>query len=108
MTKDITIGVIGLGYVGLPLAIEFGKTYKVIGYDTNERRVKELESGIDITKEVDPSEIKSAKHCTFSFTPDDLLDCNFYIVTVPTPIDRNKLPDLNPLRQASDNCDKSS
>ena len=102
MTEDITIGVIGLGYVGLPLAIEFGKTYKVIGYDTNERRVKELESGIDITKEVDPSEIKSAKHCTFSFTPDDLLDCNFYIVTVPTPIDRNKLPDLNPLRQASE------
>ena len=102
MTKDITIGVIGLGYVGLPLAVEFGKTYKVIGYDTNERRVKELESGIDITKEVDPSQIKSAKHCNFSFTPDDLLDCNFYIVTVPTPIDRNKLPDLNPLRQASE------
>ena len=102
MTKDITIGVIGLGYVGLPLAIEFGKTYKVSGYDTNERRVKELESGIDITKEVDPSQIKSAKHCNFSFTPDDLLDCNFYIVTVPTPIDRNKLPDLNPLRQASE------
>lgn len=99
--NDIKIAVIGLGYVGLPLAAEFGKYRSVVGFDINETRVNELRKGIDNTKEVEPEALLSAKQLTFSIELSDLSDCNFYIITVPTPIDENNAPDLKPLQSAS-------
>ncbi|MDR0970754.1 MAG: nucleotide sugar dehydrogenase [Lentimicrobiaceae bacterium] len=108
--KDIKIAIIGLGYVGLPLAIEFGKKYKTLGYDTNEKRVNELQSGVDHTQEADLEAMKYAmclygshsdRGLTFSSRKEDLKICNVYIVTVPTPIDKNNSPDLIPLIKAS-------
>ncbi len=96
-----TIAIIGLGYVGLPLAVEFGKKYKTIGFDINEKRIAELLSGVDHTLEVDKKELASAKLVTFSHKVDDLKAADVYIVTVPTPIDRHKRPDLTPLIKAS-------
>jgi UDP-N-acetyl-D-galactosamine dehydrogenase len=96
-----TIAIIGLGYVGLPLAVEFGKKYKTIGFDINEKRIAELRSGVDHTLEVDKKELASAKQLTYSHTIDDLKAADVYIVTVPTPIDRHKRPDLTPLIKAS-------
>lgn len=95
------IGIIGLGYVGLPLAVEFGKKYVTIGFDINLNRIKELRNGNDSTLEVDSEGLKSAKHLSFSSDIQDLSSCNIYIVTVPTPIDQNKRPDLKPLEKAS-------
>jgi UDP-N-acetyl-D-galactosamine dehydrogenase len=95
------IGIIGLGYVGLPLAVEFGKKYPTTGFDINEQRVKELQAGNDSTLEVEPALLSSATHLGYSSTLEDLKDCNIYIVTVPTPIDRHKQPILTPLIQAS-------
>ena len=95
------LAVIGLGYVGLPLAVEFGKSYAVTGYDLNEARVAELESGSDSTLEVSKSELKQATHIKYSSNPEELHACDVYIVTVPTPIDKNKKPDLTPLEKAS-------
>ena len=95
------IAIIGLGYVGLPLAVEFGKKYPVIGFDINTKRISELEQGIDLTLESNPSEIQSAKFLKFSSSIQDLSTCNIYIVTVPTPIDQFKAPDLGPLLRAS-------
>jgi UDP-N-acetyl-D-glucosamine/UDP-N-acetyl-D-galactosamine dehydrogenase len=95
------IGIIGLGYVGLPLAVEFGKKYETIGYDINPDRINELRSGNDSTLEVDFEGLKSAKLLTYSSDIQDLSNCNIYIVTVPTPIDKNKRPDLQPLEKAS-------
>lgn len=99
--KETKIAVIGLGYVGLPLAIEFGKTYPTVGFDINTGRIKELKEGIDSTLEVDGSDFADARQLQFSHDTDSLRDCNFYIVTVPTPIDRHRQPDLTPLRSAS-------
>lgn len=99
--NDIKIAVIGLGYVGLPLAAEFGKYRPVIGYDINEGRVNELKQGVDSTREVESDELRSAEHLSFTTHLDDLSDANFYIVTVPTPIDENSAPDLKPLESAS-------
>ena len=99
---DLKLAVIGLGYVGLPLAVEFGKSRPVVGFDINAKRVAELSDGIDHTLEVEPEELKSAAHLTFTHTIDDLADCNVYIVTVPTPIDAYKRPDLTPLIKASE------
>lgn len=99
--NDIKIAVIGLGYVGLPLAAEFGKYRSVLGFDINETRVNELRKGIDNTKEVETKDLLSAKHLKFSTEPNDLSNCNFYIITVPTPIDENNAPDLKPLQSAS-------
>ena len=96
-----TIAVIGLGYVGLPLAVEFGKRYPTIGFDINATRVAQLSSGRDVTLEVEPEELAAARQLTFSTNVDDLRAANFYIVTVPTPIDRHKRPDLRPLISAS-------
>ncbi|MFO0180809.1 MAG: Vi polysaccharide biosynthesis UDP-N-acetylglucosamine C-6 dehydrogenase TviB [bacterium] len=96
-----TIAIIGLGYVGLPLAVEFGKKYKTLGFDINEKRIAELRSGVDHTLEVDKKELVSAKQLTFSHNIDDLKAADVYIVTVPTPIDRHKRPDLTPLNKAS-------
>ena len=95
------IGIIGLGYVGLPLAVEFGKKYVTIGFDINLNRIKELRNGNDSTLEVDSEGLKSAKHLSYSSDIQDLSTCNIYIVTVPTPIDRNKRPNLKPLEKAS-------
>jgi len=99
--KSKKIAVIGLGYVGLPLAIEFAKKRKVVGYDLDKTRIKDLEKGIDNTLEVDASDFKKAKNITFSDNPEDIRDCNIFIITVPTPIDRHKRPNLEPLKAAS-------
>ncbi|WP_198328960.1 Vi polysaccharide biosynthesis UDP-N-acetylglucosamine C-6 dehydrogenase TviB [Psychrobacter faecalis] len=99
--KNIKIAVIGLGYVGLPLAVEFGKKHPVIGFDINQHRIEELKSGTDHTLEVSDEELTSAKQLQFSSDINELAECNFYIVTVPTPIDEYKQPDLTPLVKAS-------
>ena len=91
------IAVIGLGYVGLPLLVEFGKKYPCIGFDIHEKRIADLRKGVDVTNEMSPEEL-SAVNVT---NPDDLARCNVFIVTVPTPIDQQKRPDLVPLRKAS-------
>ena len=95
------IAVIGLGYVGLPLAVEFGKKYQTLGFDINQARITELLAGHDATLEVSDEELKDAPFMSYSFTVDDLKNCNVYIVTVPTPIDEHKQPDLTPLVKAS-------
>jgi len=99
--EKVNIAVIGQGYVGLPLAIEFGKKYSTLGFDINEARINQLKEGIDHTKEVTPEQLKSANQLAFSANINDIKECNIYIVTVPTPIDEFKIPDLRPLRGAS-------
>ena len=86
-TGVTTVGVVGLGYVGLPLAVEFGKTRPTIGFDISPKRIEELKAGRDGTKEVDPAELSEAKHLSFSSTPADLQQCRFFIIAVPTPVD---------------------
>lgn len=98
---DGDIALVGLGYVGLPLAVEFGKKRKVFGFDINVARVEELRKGIDRTLEVDSAELASARHLTFTSNSDDLKPCKFFVVTVPTPIDDANRPDLSPLVKAS-------
>lgn len=100
--QDIKLAVVGLGYVGLPLAVEFGKKRTVLGFDINQKRVEELKNGQDHTLEVEPEELKQAAHLKFSTAISDLAQCNVYIVTVPTPIDEYKQPDLTPLVKASE------
>lgn len=95
------IGIIGLGYVGLPLAVEFGKVIEVIGFDINQKRIEELRQGHDRTDEVSDSELKEAKWLSYSSNPDDLRQVNYFIVTVPTPVDEYRKPDLSPLISAS-------
>lgn len=96
------IAIIGLGYVGLPLAVEFGKQYPTIGFDINLQRIQELQSGQDATLEVSQEELISAKQLTYTTSLSDIEACNVYIVTVPTPIDAYKQPDLTPLIKASE------
>ena len=111
--KNLKIGIIGLGYVGLPLAVEFAKKFAVIGFDINQKRVQELEDGVDNTLEVDNKllkqtiirkfdDLKSDNGLLVTSDPINLNSCNFYIVTVPTPIDKNKNPILTPLIKASE------
>ncbi|MET0012455.1 MAG: Vi polysaccharide biosynthesis UDP-N-acetylglucosamine C-6 dehydrogenase TviB [Sedimenticola sp.] len=100
--ENISIGVIGLGYVGLPLAVEFGKKLPTIGYDINSKRIEELRKGEDSTLEVEPEELAAADKLYCTDQLQELADCNFYIVTVPTPIDANKRPDLTPLEKSSE------
>lgn len=95
------IGIIGLGYVGLPLAVEFGKTMDVVGFDINQDRINELKKGHDRTLEVTTDELKTAHGLAFSSDLNDLKGVNFFIVTVPTPVDEFKTPDLRPLQSAS-------
>ena len=99
--ENIQIAVIGLGYVGLPLAIEFGKKFKTIGFDINESRIKELIGGKDATMEVSSEQLAGSKNLCFSTVASDIGKCNIFIVTVPTPIDKHKNPDLTPLIGAS-------
>lgn len=102
MLNNIKIGMIGLGYVGLPLAVEFGRKYPTVGFDINQRRISELQSGNDHTLEVSTAELAEATHLTYSAAINDIADCTVYIVTVPTPINEHKQPDLTPLEKASD------
>lgn len=95
------IGIIGLGYVGLPLAVEFGRVADVLGFDINTERINELSNGFDRTLEVESSDLKSSKNLKFSSNQKDLKSVNYFIITVPTPVDEFKTPDLRPLRSAS-------
>lgn len=99
--NETRIGVIGLGYVGLPLAVEFGRKFDTVGFDVNTARIDELRSGKDSTLEVEPAELATATRLRYSAEASDLSTCNFLVVTVPTPVDRHKQPDLSPLRAAS-------
>ncbi|MDH6166697.1 UDP-N-acetyl-D-galactosamine dehydrogenase [Variovorax boronicumulans] len=100
------IAIIGLGYVGLPLAVEFGKKRQVVGFDINAKRIAELQNGQDHTLETTPEELKAAAQLAFTSHADDLRDCAVFIVTVPTPIDNANRPDLTPLIKASETVGK--
>ncbi len=100
-TNRFKLAIIGLGYVGLPLAVEFGKKRPVIGFDINKKRVNELKSGLDETLETNKQDLEEAKQLYLTTNEDDLINANFYIIAVPTPIDKNKNPDLKPLMNAS-------
>lgn len=104
--KDVTVAVIGLGYVGLPLAVEFGKKYQTIGFDINTDRIKELNAGVDHTLEVCSEELKSSTLLKFSSDIETLGKATVFIVTVPTPIDEHRQPDLTPLIKASETIGK--
>ena len=101
------IGIIGLGYVGLPLAVEFGKHLPTIGLDINILRIEELKTGLDRSLECSAEEIQSSEKLKFTSTPMDLEGCNVFIVTVPTPIDGYNRPDLTPLVKASQSVGKT-
>lgn len=100
--ENVKLGIVGLGYVGLPLAVEFGKHYSVLGFDISERRIEELSGGRDSTLEVSEQELGEAKNLQFSTSVEKLSNCNIFIVTVPTPIDQYNNPDLTPLLKASE------
>jgi len=100
--NNFIIGVVGLGYVGLPLAVEFGKKYPTIGFDISHQRIKELQSGIDRTLETSNDELAEATQLTYTSFANEISHCNIYIVTVPTPINEYKQPDLTPLEKASE------
>jgi UDP-N-acetyl-D-galactosamine dehydrogenase len=104
--SNIKLAIIGLGYVGLPLAVEFGKKRSVTGFDINARRINELQAGRDHTLETEPQELSEAKFLKFTDKEEDLRACNVFIVTVPTPIDEHKRPDLTPLIKASETIGK--
>ncbi|OOY41841.1 Vi polysaccharide biosynthesis protein VipA/TviB, partial [Solemya velum gill symbiont] len=96
------IAVIGLGYVGLPLAVEFGRSRPVVGFDINQQRIDELVVGTDSTLETSSDELQEAKHLSFTTDVEELRDCDCFIVTVPTPIDEYNQPDLTPLVKSSE------
>ena len=100
--EKVNIGIIGLGYVGLPLAVEFGKSYSTIGFDINSQRVSQLQAGHDFTLEVSDEELSQSSKLLYSSDVNQLKQCNVYIITVPTPIDEHKQPDLTPLIKASE------
>lgn len=104
--SEVKVAIIGLGYVGLPLAVEFGKKIPVMGFDIHQKRIDELKSGKDHTLEVSPEELALSTQLDYSSNLDDLKDCNFFVVTVPTPIDEYKQPDLTPLVKASQSIAK--
>jgi len=100
--SDVKLAIIGLGYVGLPLAVEFGKKRSVVGFDINARRIQSLQAGQDDTLEVGNADLRAAEGLRYTSNPDDLRSCNVFVVTVPTPIDEHKRPDLTPLIKASE------
>lgn len=103
---SLVIGVVGLGYVGLPLAVEYGKKFRVIGFDVKSKRIHELKEAIDRTREVEPDELKASKLLKFTDKLEDLKAVDVFIVTVPTPVDEFKIPDLTPLLKASESVGK--
>ena len=100
--EESRIGIIGLGYVGLPLAVEFGKQFDTLGFDIDPVRINDLRGGVDRTMETTAKDLAEADRLTFTEDPKALRACNVFVVTVPTPIDRHKQPDLGPLRRASE------
>ncbi len=104
---DVKVAVIGLGYVGLPLAVEFGKKFRTVGFDLKNSRLEALRRFEDVTLETSAEELKSAKKLSYSSNPDDLRDTDIFIVTVPTPVDKYNRPDLNPLIMASETVGKT-
>ena len=100
------VSIIGLGYVGLPLAVEFCKKYETYGFDVNLKRIKDLQGGTDHTLEISSEQLVEAKRLKFTCDSSDIADCNVYIVTVPTPIDKHNAPNLTPLRKASETVGK--
>lgn len=104
--KNIRLAIVGLGYVGLPLAVEFGRKRSVVGFDINQRRIDELKAAKDFTLEVTQEDLAVAKYLSYTTKLDDLRSCNCFIVTVPTPIDEHKRPDLTPLIKASETVGK--
>lgn len=104
--NNINIGIVGLGYVGLPLAVEFGKHYPTIGFDISKERVIELSGGTDSTLECTLEELSAATRLSYTHQLNEIAACNFYVVTVPTPIDENNAPDLTPLEKASESIAK--
>ena len=106
LLSETRIAIIGLGYVGLPLAVEFGKKYPVTGFDIKQGRIDELKAGRDSTRETEPAELAEAKQLSFTADPEELRACNVFIVTVPTPVDSAQRPDLTPLIKASETVGK--
>ena len=104
--KNPKIAIIGMGYVGLPLAVEFGKIINTTGFDINKSRIRELNSGNDLTLEIDSNELKEATRLSFTNDSRDIQNCNIFIITVPTPIDELKKPELTPLATASETVGK--
>jgi len=104
--KNLKIAIIGMGYVGLPLAVEFGKIINTTGFDINKSRIRELNSGNDLTLEIDSNELKEATRLSFTNDSRDIQNCNIFIITVPTPIDELKKPELTPLVTASETVGK--
>jgi UDP-N-acetyl-D-galactosamine dehydrogenase len=104
--RGCRIGVVGLGYVGLPLAVEFGKHFDTVGFDIKEPRIAELKAGKDSTLECSPAELRAAKKLTYTTSLKELGTCRVFIVTVPTPIDRYNRPDLTPLEKSSETVGK--
>ncbi len=104
--NDVKIAIIGLGYVGLPLAVEFGKKYPTVGFDIDQNRIQELRKFYDRTLEVDEAGLKNAKQLLYASELKDIQDCNVFIITVPTPVDKYNKPDLTPLRKASETVGK--
>tara|TARA_Y100001968_G_scaffold106695_1_gene96450 strand:+ start:3409 stop:4683 length:1275 start_codon:yes stop_codon:yes gene_type:complete len=100
--SDIKIAIVGLGYVGFPLAVEFGKLFPVVGFDINLKRVNDLKKGIDETAEISSEEFLNSKYLSITNNQKDIADANFYIITVPTPIDKHKNPDLAPIYSATE------
>ncbi len=105
--KDVKLAVIGLGYVGLPLLIEFAKKFSCIGFDIQQKRIAELIAGLDHTNELSRDELLAANDVTYTCDSAALTEANVYIVTVPTPIDKQKRPDLTPLEKASSTVGKA-
>jgi UDP-N-acetyl-D-galactosamine dehydrogenase len=104
--SNIKLAIIGLGYVGLPLAVEFSKIRSVVGFDINQKRIDQLNAGHDSTLETEPEDLLAAQYLSFTTSPEDLKTCNCFIITVPTPIDQFKRPDLGPLIKASETVGK--
>jgi UDP-N-acetyl-D-glucosamine/UDP-N-acetyl-D-galactosamine dehydrogenase len=104
--RNLRIGVVGLGYVGLPLAVEFGRHFRTVGFDIKPQRIAELVKGKDVTLETTRAELKAADRLSFTGNIKDLKSCRVFIITVPTPIDNYKRPDLTPLIKASETVAK--
>jgi len=107
LQQNQTLCIVGLGYVGLPLAVEFGKSFNTIGLDINQARIKELKEFHDHTLEVDEAGLRSSTKLTFTSNPDDIYSANVFIITVPTPVDQYNNPDLTPVRKASETVAKN-